>query len=102
MIRYTCNKKAFPQFHKDCLVCPEYAPCAKGGKWCFVAEMENENISAAVETPAAMDVAAPVLRDMSTVTVNFGNGMKVDILREDVKKQLTQELYKSFGLMYRA
>ena len=36
-MRYTCNKKAFPDLKKDCLKCSEYNPCAEGGKWCFVA-----------------------------------------------------------------
>nr|DAL80888.1 MAG TPA: transposase DDE domain protein [Caudoviricetes sp.] len=31
-MRYTCIKKKYPQFSKDCKECPEYNPCAKGGK----------------------------------------------------------------------
>ena len=37
----------------------------------------------------------PIIRDMSTVTINFGNVQSVDVLRDDIRKSLEDELYKS-------
>jgi hypothetical protein len=45
----------------------------------------------------------PIMRDMSTVKINLGNGQSVDVLREDIRKSLEDELYKSIrnmGRMY--
>lgn len=98
--RYTCNKKNDPVLRQDCMSCPEYNPCAKDGEWCFAGALvaEHDPLCAEASMPAAESAAAPVLRDMSTVTINLGNGTKVDVLREDIKKQLERELYKSTGL----
>lgn len=98
MARYTCNKKAYPSFRDDCKKCPEYDPCLKGGKWCFVGAMENDRVSCSATQDVSMSAAAPIMRDMSTVTINLGDGMKVDVLREDMKKQLENELYKGMNL----
>lgn len=100
-IRYTCNRKNEPVFEKDCKRCPEYNPCAKGGKWCFIGALvaEHDPDCAEVSIDAAKNAAAPVLRDMSTVTVNLGNDLKVDVLREDIKRALESEFYKSVGLL---
>ena len=106
-VRYTCNKKNEPTMREDCKTCPEYNPCGKNGKWCFVgalvAEAENTRTSADMYEPIAQNVAMPVMRDMSTVTINLGNGQSVDILRENIRKSLEDELYKSIrnlGRMY--
>lgn len=103
-VRYTCNKKNEPVFEQDCKNCEEYNPCAKDGKWCFICALiaEHDPICADASMPAAESSAAPVLRDMSTVTINLGDGMKVDVLREDIKKKLEQDFYKSVGLMFGA
>lgn len=106
-VRYTCNKKNEPTTREDCKTCPEYTPCGKDGKWCFVgalvAEAEKTRMSADLIEPMAQDIAMPIMRDMSTVTINLGNGQSVDVLREDIRKSLEDELYKSirnFGRMY--
>ena len=106
-VRYTCNTKNEPTMRKDCKSCPEYDPCGKNGKWCFVgalvAEAENKRMSADMIEPMAQDMAMPIMRDMSTVKINLGNGQSVDVLREDIRKSFEDELYKSIlkiGRMY--
>ena len=106
-VRYTCNKKNEPIMREDCKTCPEYNPCGKDGKWCsvgaLVAEAEKHRMSADMIEPIAQDIAMPIMRDMSTVTINLGNGQSVDVLREDIRKSLEDELYKSirnFGRIY--
>ena len=77
----------------------EYNPCGKEGKWCFigalVAEVENNKACADVVMPLTENLVSPVLRDMSTVIINFGNGQSADILREDIKKAIKKDIYKS-------
>lgn len=94
-VRYTCNKKNEPTMREDCKNCPEYNPCGKNGKWCFVgalvAEAESNEACVDVIMPLTENFIFPELRDMSTVTINFGNGQNVDILREDIKKTLNVE-----------
>lgn len=99
-IRYTCNKKNKPVYRSDCKNCPEYNPCAKDGKWCFVGALltEHDPLCAEASMPLMESAAAPVMRDISTVTINLGNGMAVDVLREDIKRQLERDFYKSAGL----
>ena len=98
-VRYTCNKKNEPTMREDCKNCPEYNPCGKEGKWCFigalVAEVENNKSCADVVMPLTENLVSPVLRDMSTVIINFGNGQSADILREDIKKVFEKDIYKS-------
>lgn len=98
-VRYTCNKKNEPTMREDCKNCPEHNPCGKDGKWCFVgalvAEAENKKVYADAVMPLTENLVSPVLRDMSTVTINFGNGQSADILREDIKKALEKDIYKS-------
>lgn len=103
-IRYTCNKKNEPSFREDCKNCQEHNPCAKDGKWCFIGALvaEHDPLCAEASMPLVESAAAPVMRDMSTVTINLGDGMKVDVLRENIKKQLEQDFYKSVGLMFGA
>lgn len=51
----------------------------------------------------AQDMAMPIMRDMSTVKINLCNGQSVDVFREDIRKSLEDELYKSIrkiGRMY--
>jgi hypothetical protein len=83
---------------EDCENCPEYNPCGKEGKWCFVgalvAEAENNKACADVVMPLTENLASPVLRDMSTVTINFGNEPSADVLREDIKKDIYKSIYK--------
>lgn len=61
----------------------------------MVAEVENNKACADVVMPLTENLVSPVLRDMSTVTINFGNGQSADMLREDVKKALEKDIYKS-------
>ena len=88
-VRYTCNKKNEPTMREDCKNCPEYNPCGKEGRWCFigalVAEAENNKACADVVMPLTENLVSPVLRDMSTVTINFGNGQSADMLREEIE-----------------
>lgn len=104
-VRYTCNKKNVPVMRKDCEKCSEYNPCAKDGKWCFVCALVAEHDAMFLEASneAAQNATMPVMRDMSTVTINLGAGMTVDVLREDMKKQLERDLLSHLhlpGLMY--
>ena len=91
-IRYTCNKKNEPTMRVDCSSCPEYNPCGKEGKWCFVGALIKEAANTKKCTDAAMLSAEgnlyPVMRDMSTVTIHIGSNQEIDILREDIKKAL--------------
>lgn len=41
-VRYTCNKKNEPTMREDCKKCPQYNPCGKEGKWCFVGALVEE------------------------------------------------------------
>lgn len=103
-VRYTCNKKNIPVMRKDCEKCSEYNPCAEDGKWCFAGALvaEHDPICAECSMPLAENASAPVMRDMSTITINLGDGVKLVIPREDIKKQIERELYKGIGLMYDA
>ena len=105
-VRYTCNKKNEPTMRGDCKSCPEYDPCGKEGKWCFVgalvAEAENIRMSENMREPIAQDMAMPIMRDMSTVTINIGNGQSFDVSREDIIKSIEKELYKGLMLNYGA
>jgi len=93
-MRYTCNKKAFPQFLKDCKNCSEYNPCAKGGKWCFIGAMENEHIVPDASTSAMQNAAAPLLVKHDYRDVKIAKNTVVTIDLEDIKKQMEKELYK--------
>lgn len=102
-VRYTCVKKKMPVFREDCRSCPEYNPCEKDGYWCFVGVLveEHDPLCAEASIPTTENAAAPVLRDTSTVTINLGNGMEVDVLREDIKRKLERDFYKNVGLPWR-
>ena len=103
-VRYTCNKKNVPVMRKDCEKCSEYNPCAKDGKWCFIGALivEHDPGCAECTMPLMENAVAPVLRDTSTVTIYLGNGMEVDVLREDIKEQLKRDFYKASRLMFGA
>lgn len=99
-IRYTCAKKKHPVLRKDCEKCEMYDPCAKDGKWCFVDALiaEHEPMLSENAMGSCVNASAPVMRDMSTVTINLGNGMQVDVLKEDIRKQIRENLGLKFGL----
>lgn len=103
-IRYTCNKKNEPTMREDCKSCSEYNPCGKEGKWCFigalVVEAESKKVRADIVMPLTENIASPMLRDMSTVTINFGNGQNVDVLKEDIVKSIQDEIYKGLRINY--
>lgn len=103
-VRYTCNKKNEPVFKEDCKKCPEYNPCAKEGKWCFVGALVagHDPILNEMAEPIMESAAAPILRDMTTVKVNLGNGMTVDVRKEDILKRLEEDFYKQLNLFYGA
>lgn len=106
-IRYTCNKKNVPVMRKDCEKCSAYDPCAEDGKWCFVGALvaKHDPICTECAMPLMESAAAPVLRDTSTVTINLGDGMTVDVFREDMKKKIERDLLSHLhlpGLMYGA
>ena len=103
-VRYTCNKKNVPVMRNDCEKCPNYDPCATDGKWCFVGALvsEYDPVCAKCTMPLMESVAAPVLRDTSTVTINLGDGITVDVLQENIKEQLKRDFYKSINLMFGA
>ena len=82
---------------KDCQECSEYNPCAKDGKWCFVgaliAESEQRccnNLSGMIESNTGK-----IMRDMSTVTINLANNTQVDVLKEDVLKNLKASFFQN-------
>ena len=103
-VRYTCAKKNEPTLREDCLRCSEYNPCVKDGQWCFVGALiaEHDPVCAESVNLALEDVVAPALRDMSTITINLGDGMEVNALKEDIKKTIERDFYKKAGLMFGA
>lgn len=103
-VRYTCTKKNEPTLRNDCMSCSEYNPCAKDGKWCFVGALvaEHDPVCAELVNPTLENAAAPVLRDMSTITINLGDGVTVDVLKEVLKKSIERDFYKKAGLMFGA
>lgn len=92
-VRYTCNKKNESAMREDCKNCSEYNPCAKDGKWCFVGALvaESGNVNGNKICRTKQDIAMPIVRDMSTVTIHFGNGQSVDVLREDIRKSIEED-----------
>ncbi len=76
--------------------CPEYNPCAKDGQWCFVGalimEYENEKACADACAPMVAEMAAPVMRDMSTVKIPIGNGQSVEVLKENIERQIRETM----------
>ena len=105
-VRYTCNKKNEPTMREDCKSCPEYDPCGNEWKWCFVGALvagaENTRMSENMCESITQDVAMPIMRDMSTVTINISNGQSFDVSREDIIKSIEKELYKGLMLNYGA
>lgn len=93
---YTCNKKAYPEFYKDCKNCPEYNPCAKDGKWCFAAAMENEHIVPGSCAPLMQDVAAPVMVKHDYRDVKIAENTTVTIDLEELKEKLQQRFMPNF------
>lgn len=87
-MRFTCNKKAYPQFSKDCKKCSEYSPCAKGGKGCFISAMENERIVPDASAPLMQGAAAPVLVTHDYRDVKIAENTTVTIDLEEVKEKL--------------
>lgn len=98
-VRYICNKKNTPVLREDCKDCSEHNPCAKDGKWCYIGALVVESAAeggyiARGSVNITENLAMPVMRDMSTVTIHLGDGQSVDVLREDMKKRLYEGLYK--------
>jgi sRNA-binding carbon storage regulator CsrA len=99
-VRYTCNKKNEPTLREDCESCPEFNPCAKDGQWCFVGALVAKSFAeggliARGSININENLAMPVMRDTSTVKIPVGNGQSIDILKEDIKKAIESEIYKS-------
>lgn len=103
-IRYTCNKKNVTVLRDDCRKCSEYNPCAKDGKWCFIGALvaEHDPVCAELVASTLENADAPVLRDLSTIIINLGDGMTVDVLKEDIKTALERDFYKEAGMMFGA
>ena len=101
-VRYTCNKKNKPTMREDCMNCPEYNPCAKDGKWCFVgaliAECKNTELGSDMTIPSAANMVAPVMRDTSTVTINLGNEQTIAISKEDFEREIRNQICRLFDL----
>ena len=97
-MRYTCNKKAYPEFEKDCKNCSEYDPCAKGGKWCFVAAIENEKIMPDYCAPLTQDVVAPIMAKHDYRNVKIDTNTTVTIDLEELKERIARDFYKDLGL----
>lgn len=95
-MRYTCIKKKYPQFSKDCKECPEYNPCAKGGKWCFVGAMENERLISDAAAPTMQNAAAPVMVKHDYRDVKIAENTTVTIDLEELKKKLHRNLMPNF------
>lgn len=103
-VKYICNKKNITVLREDCKKCEEYNPCAKNGKWCFVGALieEHDQMLEECALPNSESADASVLQDMSTVTINLGDGIRVDVLRNDIIKQLERDFYESGGLIFGA
>lgn len=85
---YTCIKKAFPQFSKDCKECPEYDPCSKGGKWCFIEAREREHIMSDAAMKSTSGTAMPILAKHDYRNVKIAENTTVTIDLEELKKQM--------------
>lgn len=100
-MRYTCNKKAYPEFEKDCKNCSEYDPCAKGGKWCFVAVADlfkNEPMVARTAMPAKETLVAPVMvkHDYRKVKIDASTTITIDL--EEIKERIARDFYRDLRL----
>lgn len=95
-MRFTCNKKKYPQFSKDCKECSEYNPCVKGDKWCFVGAMENERMIPDATVPLMQDAATPVMVKNDYRNVKIAENTTVTIDLEEIKKKLHQNLMPHF------
>lgn len=95
-MRYTCNKKEYPQFSIDCKNCSEYNPCVKGGKWCFVAAMENEKHIPDHLAPTVQDASAPIMVKHDYRNIKIAENTKVTIDLEDMKEKLRHDLMPNF------
>lgn len=94
-MRYTCNKKSFPLFSKDCKNCPEYNPCAQDGKWCFVGAMENEHDIGVgnASTQVVQDAAMPALVKHDYRDVKIAEGTTITIDLEELKENMRKQIY---------
>ncbi|WP_413778120.1 hypothetical protein [Caproicibacterium sp. XB1] len=92
-MRYTCIKKKYPQFSKDCKECPEYNPCVKDCKYCFVGAMENERMIPDAAAPLAQDAAAPVMVKHDYRDVKIAENTTVTIDLEEVKENMRKQIY---------
>ena len=81
------------KIYAGCRKCPYIDTCNHKSM-----EIHGHLMSAA--TDASLSAAMPVMRDLSTVTINLGDGCSIDVLREDVKKELEKHLH--IGLEYGA
>ena len=95
-MRYTCIKKKYPQFSKDCKECPEYNPCAKGGKWCFVGAMENERMIPDAKATLTESIAAPVMIKHDFRNAKIAESTTVTIDLEEIKEKLQQRFIPNF------
>lgn len=92
-MRYTCNKKSFPLFSKDCKNCPEYKPCVKDGSWCFVGAMGNEKIVSGATVQNMQSTAMPVLKKHDYRDIKIAEGTTVTIDLEELKENMRKEIY---------
>lgn len=99
-MKYTCIKKKYPQFSKDCKWCSEYNPCANGGKYCFVGAMENERMMPDSVAPLMQDAAVPVMvkHDYRNVKVAEDTTVTIDLeeLKENMRKQICGNAFDIF------
>jgi hypothetical protein len=92
-MRYTCIKKEYPQFSKDCKECSEYNPCVNGGKYCFVGAMENERMIPDAAAPLTQDAAAPIMVKHDYRDVKIAENTTVTIDLEEIKENMRKQIY---------
>lgn len=92
-MRYTCIKKKYPKFSKDCVNCSEYNPCVKDGKYCFVGAMENERMIPDAAAPMMQSAAAPVMAKHDYRDVKIADDTIVTIDLEELKENMRKQIY---------
>jgi hypothetical protein len=79
----------------ECKKCPHVDDCDnKRMVACALKEWEP-NTMAPATAPITMPLAQPMLRVECHITIDMGKYGRIDILREEIEKQLLNELYKN-------
>ena len=83
-----------------CIGCPKIGTCNRK-RMEALAYVEYPNISENITQNIALSAAMPLMRE--TMKINDGTGNMIMVYKDDIKKQIEQQLFKDrFNLMYGA